>query len=434
MTITPGLRSILGNFSFLFGSQLLTTLIGAAYAVLLARLLGPELYGTLTYGYSWYLTFITLTYLGLDMVLAREVGRDPGQAPCLAGSTLALRAAAATCVAILSAVAGYVFEPDQTARPVLLILSMALLGRAIWLWCSSVFVAFEVTRRQLPIDLFFRPFELVIVIPTLWFLAPRSILAIAVIHTVLWWLQAAVGIFIVCRRVTRVDFTGLSGKALQLIGAGIPGAIYTLTVIWFLQAPIVLFRQIAGVGDTLGHFALSMQITGYLLTIPYLVGSVALPVLSRSAVRDDGKTRSAARAMLVAIPAVGAALSLLGTWLAPSLTSLVFGLEYLQAGRILGEAIWLLIPISLAIGLQQVLFSCRANLGLASIFSIVGIVAMVALYAPLTRAFSYHGALLATGIGMSIWAGGIALALVTAGILSRPPRDSLAGVAQGNLP
>ncbi|QEX15791.1 hypothetical protein FRZ44_10780 [Hypericibacter terrae] len=434
MRISPGLSSILRNFGFLLGSQMLTTLIGCGYAILLARLLGPDLYGTLTYGYSWYLTFITLTYLGLDMVLAREVGRDPARAPSLAGSTLALRAAIATLVAILSAVAGCVFEPNQTARPLILVLSGALLGRAIWLWCSSAFVAFEVTRRQLPIDLFFRPLEFVIVMLTLWFLAPQNILAIGIIHATLWWMQAAVGVFIVARKVTRIDFTGLSAKALRLIGTGVPGAIYTMTVTWFLQAPIVLFRQIAGVGDTLGHFALSMQITGYLLTIPYLVGSVALPVLSRSAVRDDGKTRSAARAMLVAIPAVGAALSLLGTWLAPSLTSLVFGLEYLQAGRILGEAIWLLIPISLAIGLQQVLFSCRANLGLASIFSIVGIVAMVALYAPLARAFSYHGALLATGIGMSIWAGGIALALVTAGILSRPPRDSLAGVAQGNLP
>jgi len=351
-----------------------------------------------------------------------------------AGSTLVLRAVAATLVTILSAGAGYVFEPDQTARSLLLILSIALLGRAIWLWCSSVFVAFEVTRRQLPIELFFRPLELVIVMLTLSFLAPSNILAIGVIHATLWWIQAVVGVYIVARKVTRIDFSSPFAKAWQLIGAGIPGAIYTLTVIWFLQAPIVLFRQVAGVGDALGHFALSMQMTGYLLTVPYLAGSVALPVLSRSAARDDGKTRSAAKAVLVVIPAIGVGLGLLGTWLAPPLTTLAFGPDYLQAGLILGEAIWLLTPISLAIGLQQILFSRRSNLGLASLSSILGILAMAALYAPLTEALSYHGALLATGIGMTIWAGGLVLALVTAGILARPAQDPMLRAAEGRAP
>ncbi|QEX21177.1 hypothetical protein FRZ61_10990 [Hypericibacter adhaerens] len=434
MTLSPGLRSILQNFGFLLGSQILTTAIGGAYAVLLARLLGPELYGTLTYGYSWYLTFITLTYLGLDMVLAREVGRQPAAGPSLAGSTLALRAAAATLVAILSAVAACLFEPDPTARFLLLILSVALLGRALWLWCGSAFVAFEVTRRQLPIDLVFRPLELLVVMLALWFLTPRNILAIAVIHTVLWWAQAAVGFVIVAGKVTRIDFSGISAKTLRLIGAGIPGALYTMTVIWFLQAPIVLFRQIAGTGDMLGHFALAMQMMGYLLTVPYLVGSVAMPVLSRSVARDDGKTRHAAKAMLVAIPATGLGLGLLGTWLAPPLIAVAFGADYLPAGQMLGEAIWLLTPISLAVGLQQILFSRRAGLGIASASAVLGVVAMALLYEPLTQTLSYHGALLAIAIGMVVWVGGLVVALFLSGILAKPAADPLLRAAEGRVP
>jgi len=433
MTIPPGIRSVLRNFSFLFGSQILATLVGGAYAVLLARLLGPGLYGTLTYGFSWYLTFITLTSLGLDVVLGREVGRDRSTAPVLAGSTLALRAIATIAIAFLSAGVALVMEPDPTARPLLLVLSVALLGRAVWLWCGSVFVAFENTRRQLAIDIAFRPTELCVTILILSFLAPQSILAVGIVHATLWWLQAAFGIAVILKRLTRVDFRGFALRAWSLLKEGIPGVVYTIAVTWFLQSPIVLFRQVAGMGDALGHFALAIQMTGYFLTVPYLVGSVALPVLSRSAARDDGKTRAAAIAMLVTIPAVGILLGLFGIWLAPPLIALVFGADYLQAGRILGEAVWLLTPISLAIGLQQILFSRRLMLRAASLSALLGIASMAALFAPLTRALSYHGALLATGIGMSLWAGGLVMALISAGVLAKPA-TAMRNAVPGRIP
>ncbi len=419
--IPPGIRSVLRNFGYLFGSQVLAILIGGFYAVFLARLLGPDLYGTLAYGFSCYLTLIALTYLGLDVVLARGVGREPGTAPALTGSTLALRAIAAAVASILLVAMVFVGEPDLVARELIYVLSAALLGRAIWLWCGSVFVAFENARHVLQIDLVFRPLEVLAVAFTLLFLAPKSIVAVGVVHTAFWWLQAAIGLIIVLKRITPIDFRASCGQARRLLVEGLPGALYTLTVIWFLQSPTVLFRQVAGTGDALGHFALSIQIIGYLLTVPVLVGGVALPVLSRSVARGDDKARTAAVAMMICIPTVGVVLGVLGVWLAPPLTTLIFGDRYLPTGRILGEAIWLLTPMSLATSLQQVVFSYSRNMWIASGSTILGVVAMAALYSPLTKALSYHGALLATGIGMTIWAGGLVIALIKGGILAKRP-------------
>ena len=425
-TMMPhGVRSVLRNFSYLFGSQALTTIVGACYAVFLARFLGPQLYGTLNYGYAWYLTFIAFTYLGLDVVLGREVGREPKSGPFLAGATLVLRAVAAAVVAVLSAVIACAAEPDAQARTLLYVLSAALFGRAVWLWCGSVFVAYEDTRHQFLIDVAFRPLELATAVLVLLFVAPKSIIAVGVVHAALWWLQAAVGLATILEQITAIEIRGLGRHAQRLIVEGLPGALYTLAVIWFLQAPTVWFRHLVGTGDALGYFALAIQIVGYLLIVPYLVGSVALPVLSRSAAREDGKTRIAAFATLIGVPAASAVLGVLALWLAAPVTALVFGARYLEAGRILAEAIWLLLPLSLAIGLQQIAFSHRGNLRLASLSTILGILAMAALYAPLTQAMSYHGALLATGIGMSIWAGGLVLTLAKAGILAkRPPAEA----------
>ena len=180
----------------------------------------------------------------------------------------------------------------------------------------------------------------------------------------------------------------------------------------------MLFRYLVGTGEALGHFALAIQIVGYLVILPYLIGSVALPVLARSAARADGKTRLAARATLIGVPAAGSLLGVLGLWLAPTMTVLIFGERYLETGRILAEAVWLLLPMGVAIGLQQIVFSHRCDPWITSLSSVLGIGTMAALYGPLTDAFSYHGALLATGIGAAIWAAGPVIALVKTGILS----------------
>ncbi|MEX0809111.1 MAG: oligosaccharide flippase family protein [Dongiaceae bacterium] len=420
----PSIRSVVRNSAYLVSSHGITTLLHLFYIVILARLLEPDLYGLLNYGVSWYLTFIALTYLGLDVVLSREIGRARDNAPALVGSTLALRGAAALFVSFLSVSIALVAEPDSGALGLILVLSIALFSRAIWLWCGSVFTAFENTRYILFLELGFRPIEILSVFIVLSFIAPKSVIAIACVHAALWTLQSAIAVVIITKRFTTLDFTQLARQSKRLLVEGIPGALYTLTVIWFMQSPTVLYRQIVGTGDSLGHFALALQIVGYLNIIPYLIGSVSLPVLSRSATRNDGNTRRAAIAVLTAIPLMGIALGLLGLWLAPPLTVMMFGEVYRPTGTILGEAVWLLMPISLAIGLQQVLFSVGRRQWPAAIGALTGIAAMAASYAPLTEAFAYRGALLAIGLGMTIWACGAIVALIRGGLLSARDQET----------
>ena len=409
-----GVRSVVRNSGFLIGSTTLTTLLRGVYVIVLARLLGPDAYGTLNYGISWYLTFIALTYLGLDVVLGREVGRGHNMVPSLVGSTFVLRAGVAVVVCVLSTIIAIVAESNSVARELLVIFSIALIGRAIWLWCMSVFSAFEDTRHVFFIEFFFRPLEIVAVVFVLLLLPHKSIFAVGVIHAALWWFQGTIGVFTVLRYVTPMDLSANWSQAKQLLVAGVPGGLYTLAFSWFMQAPIVLYRQTFGTGEDLGYFSLSIQVIGYLVIIPYLAGSAALPVLSRSAARGDGKDRTVALAMLTLIPTIGVVLAAVGMWLAPLLTELIFGVNFGYAGIILSEAIWLLIPFSLVIGLQQIAFA-RGSHVVVSLPGILGAVVMTGLFVPLAQALSYRGALLATGLGMTVWAGGVVIALIRRG-------------------
>jgi O-antigen/teichoic acid export membrane protein len=405
-----GVRSVIKNSSFLFSSHVLTTLLRIAYIIVLARILGPDAYGMLNYCLSWYLTFISLTYLGLDIVLGREVGRNHSSAPILVGSTFILRAGATLVVSVISALIAYLFEANPEAKILIIVFSLALIGRAIWLWCSSVFSAFEDTRHVFVLELIFRPLEIIIIVLLLLYSPFPAIILIGIAHTALWWLQAIAGLFTILKYVTPIKLRVNWPQARRLLAAGVPGALYILALSWFMQAPIVLYRQLLGTGDDLGHFALAMQVIGYLVVIPVLAGNAALPVLSRSAAREDGKDRMVALAMLLFIPAIGVLVSLFGMWLAAPLTAIIFGAKYVHAGVILSEAIWLLTPFSLAIGLQQLVFARGSRIRI-SLWGILGAITMAALFSPLTQAFYYRGALLATGLGMLVWAIGLMITL-----------------------
>ena len=417
---TPGLRSVVRNSGFLFGSHVARTLSRGVYIIVLARLLQPDDYGMLNYGISWSLTFLAFTTFGLDIVLGRDVGRREAGLPALVGSTFLIRVAAALVFTTCACATAFVVEPSSNSRELVIVFSLAIVGRAIWQWCVSTFIAFEKTLGVLSVELVFRPLEIVLILLILLVFTQQNLTAVAFAHAALWWMQSAVGVYLILSRVTPLDLRINRSYMRRLLVAGIPGALYILAITCFTQVPVVLYRLTIGSGEELGNFTLSIQVVGYLLAVPFIVATTALPVLSRSAARKDGKDAAIAVKTLIWIPVISLVFSAVGMWLAPPLTILVFGAEFAQAGVILSEAIWLLPPFILATGLQQIVFARSHDVN-ASLPALLGAIAMLVLFSPLAQILFYRGALLAVGVGLVTWSIGLVLILVKRRVLTRHP-------------
>lgn len=416
----PGLASVVRNSGWLLGSQIIAVVTRLLYVILLARWLAPNAYGLLNYGLAWYLAFIAFTYLGLDVVLSQRIGRTREGAGTLVRMTLALRLVAAMFACIAAAGGALLFEPDILTRKILLSFSTALVGRSIWVWCGSVATAFENTRPILVTDLIMRPLEVVLLILYLAILGP-NLVGIAAMHAALWTIQGILGVWIAMRMAGPFKFTGENISVRSLLKDGLPGASYALAVTFFLQAPIIVFRHTTGLTDTLGFFALALQMIGYLQVIPYIVSTAALPVLARSAARKDSKDRQVALAILALIPLVGAVLALAIGFIAEPMVNILFGPKYAPTAVMLGHAAWLLIPISLAISLQQFIFSKRLRSFGSWVSPLAGMAAGALLIPALSQLLGYVGVLLGTGIGMSIWAACAFGVLVASGFFRAPP-------------
>lgn len=405
-----GIGSIAKNAGYLIAANMLTYLVRAFYVVVLARLLGPDLYGLFAYGQSWYLAFLAFPLLGLGFILSREAGRDRATGGRLASQTLTLQFLATIVAAALCGVAGWFADGDPAVRPVLVVFSLALAGRSLSIWARQAFTAFEVSKYALHQDRICRPLEAVLGVAVL--LAGGGVLAVAAIHAAVWWFQALSGLAIVHRRITPLEFSWDRPTLARLLVLGLPIGLHTIFVTWLMQGPLVMYRHLADAAS-LGQLAVAIQVLALLSVVSGSVSMAALPVLSRTVARQDGKDlQFAAEALRMGLIS-GAVAGLAGMAIGPWLVSTLFGARYLLAGELLGPALWLLTPLTWGNGLAAVLVARGAYRGLP-LCGLAGAAALTLALPALVPGLGALGALLAAGLGAVAWA------LSSAAYLLRP--------------
>jgi len=377
--------------------------------------LGPEIYGVFSYALSWYLAFLSATYLGLNSIMAREVGRDRARGTAVVSRTLSVRILVTLGTAAVCAVTGWFFEQAPEIRSLLILFAVALVGRSLALWANGVFTAYEVSRYAFRQDTLFRILEVSAGITVL--LLGGGVFEVVAVHTVTWWLQALSSLTLVGRRLCPLRLNWSREVMFGLLVQALPIGLLTISENWLLQGPVVLLRHNGAGEHTLGQLALALQAFFVVGNVAWAVGMSGLPVLSRTVARGDGKDRVFARGVLRMGLLFGGLMGLAGMALGPPLVDLVLGSRYAQAGTLLGPALWLLIPLVWGTSLWPVLFA-HGRVWPAAAWAAVGALVMSTSLPAFVSGNGALGALLAAGTGMTVWAVGLVVVLAKDGELS----------------
>lgn len=412
-----GVSSIAINTIFLLGGRWLTTAIQGTYAIVLARMLGPELYGLYNYGLSWYLAFILLATLGLAAVLSREVGRNSEGRSKVVDQTLLIRLFTSIFVAAVSGSIGFFAESDPRVKKLLLLFSVALVGRSLAIWTKEVFNAYETNKYFLYQQALFRPLEALAGIIVL--IAGGNILAVAAVHALSWWLQAIGGFLVITKRITLIKIQWSWRSHLNILSQGIIICISQFMIFWLPFGVVILFRFLGGTDFGLGQLALLLQIFWVAFRIPESSGVAALPVLSRAAAKGGGRARLFAETMLRINLIFGAAVGLLGMGLGSWFVTLVFGPNYQQAGRLLGYALWLLVPYGCGFSLYSVYLAQKRDLKALG-HAATGAVAFTLGMLIFVPRLHVPGAILSLAAGMLVWTGGMIVDMAKRGQINIP--------------
>ena len=409
-----GVASIAINTMYLIGTRWFNQAVRLIYAIALAHYLGPELYGLICYGISWYLTFLPLTGFGIAAILSREIGRERNSGPRITSLTLTLRSSTAIIAAVTSGILGWFFETRPDVRIILIVFSIALVGRSIDAWTGAVFNAYEVNRFTFRIQAVFRTLECVV--GTALLIGGGGAMAVALVHAISWWLQALSGLELIRRRIVTIRLNWSWHELRDLIAKGLPLGFEFFMMTWLQTGVLVLFRHIAGSGNSLGQLALAMQAFVVMSSISTAAGMASLPVLSRSVARQDGKDLFFIMTSMKATFIFGGVAGLTALGGGPWLVDLIFGTRYIEAGHLLGLVMWLFIPFTCAITIGRVYLAMEQYLLLA-VCSGAGALVFTLTVPWLVSFLDTKGAVIAAGAGMVVWASILLWSLARSGEL-----------------
>jgi polysaccharide transporter, PST family len=126
--LSPGLRKILGNTSWLMLDRVVRMGLGLVVGVWVARYLGPAQFGMLNFSIAFVALFATLTTLGLELIVLREVLFNPADTSEILGTAFTLRTFGSIVAPLIAIAAVYGIQPnDATARLMVSVLSIGML-------------------------------------------------------------------------------------------------------------------------------------------------------------------------------------------------------------------------------------------------------------------------------------------------------------------
>ncbi|MDQ8204660.1 flippase [Pelagicoccus sp. SDUM812003] len=88
---SPGAKKVLNNFAWLVGERGITLLLALFVNIWLARYLGPELFGELSYVIAFVGLFGAFTYLGINGIAVRDLIEEKEKADEILGTVFALK-------------------------------------------------------------------------------------------------------------------------------------------------------------------------------------------------------------------------------------------------------------------------------------------------------------------------------------------------------
>ncbi|HEX2862211.1 MAG TPA: flippase [Lacunisphaera sp.] len=393
------LRRSIDNVSWLFADQLIRMVAGLLVGVWMARHLGPEQYGWLSYAIAVVGTVGALTALGLNAVVVRELVRAPAATEPWLGAAFFLKSVGAG-LGFLICVGVAWLQPAGTTpvRPLVIIVALGLFFQAL-----DVYDLLFQSRGRSRVSAYVRIAACVLanLVKVGLILGGASLLLLAAAG-VLELALCAAGWMWAGRKSTpnggrfRMDRDCVR----TLLRDGWPLALSGLAVHTQAYADQLVLGAMLGGGE-LGQYAAAMRLVGVFAFIPMVVQTVTAPEITRAKQDDERLYRRRLHSfyrlmfglfLLTAVPLVV---------FGPLATRLLFGPAYAGAAALLP---WLAFRLFFTnLGVARSLFITNEGLfRFALVTALAGAAANLALNLLLVPWWGARGAIVSSFVSFGL--------------------------------
>jgi len=326
-------QRIAANFSWLFLENIILMAVGLLVSIRVARYLGPEQFGMLSYALAFVALFRVISTLGLEEILTRDLVKMPEKTGEILGSALVLRLSAASLTVLLVSVAVAWMKRDvPLMRDLVIITSFAEIANA-----AMVFRRWFDAHLEAKYNVVASNAALLAVAALKLYL----VFVHAPIMSFVWanTLQVVVNAILVIsffarRHYGTVIITASKRMAATLIGDSWPRIPAGIALAVRDQLGAVLIGDMIGAAD-LGQYSMATRFYGLVAFIPGIVCSSLAPSLTVAKQAGEreymAKLSRMYRVLIVSFLAILPGVLFMSFWGIRWLC----GVEYAQAGHLL---------------------------------------------------------------------------------------------------
>ena len=389
---------IIRNVVWLSLDKFFKLFLSLVVGIWVARLLGPETYGELNYVLAIMMIITTISNLGMDSFLIKEILSNEAEKNRILGTAFFMRLISIPIVFLF--VLCYFFYLDLNAQYyyIFALLSLGLLISPLEL--IDIDFQSQLQSKQTIIaknsasiiGVLIKIYFLLNNKSLLWFVAATSFETFLSYAFLLYRYQTLHSIF-----NWEVNYPLVK----KILSIGWPFIISNLAVILYMRVDQIMIGNMVGEKE-LGIFSSAIRITENFLFIPTAIASSFFPTLV-NAKKNSTQTKYLylIQAYLIWTTRLAVIIALSTSMLSKFIIQTLFGIEYLDAYKVLIIHVWSLVPIFLGVASSQYLVI--ENLQNFNLYkTTIGLISNVLLNIILIPLYGALGAAIATLISYGI--------------------------------
>lgn len=317
-----------------YGLKVISAIFVTIYV---ARYLGPEQFGILSYALAIVAIFMAISRLGMESILVRDLARYPDERQAYMGTAFGLMLIAAFIGTALLAGLIYFLEADPQTRIYIWVISSSLLFQTFLVvdynFQSQVKAKYSSIAKSLALG-FSALSKLVLV----WLGA--DLFYFAVFHALD---HLVIALFLLFMHFLRKqpNFIYVFRKKLikPLLSSAWPMALSAVASILYMRVDQLMIKQMLGAEDLGVYVAASKIVEGWLV-FPFVISISLLPVIAKIKNESQIKCEKYLMALFSTLFWMSFAIASLTTLSADWIVAVTFGDEYEKSAAILIVSMW----------------------------------------------------------------------------------------------
>ena len=393
------LQAVLGNTGWLFADKVVRMGIGLFVGIWLARYLGPESFGQLSYAIAFVALFSAIATLGMNSIVVRELVRNPEKKNEILGSAFVLKLSGGCLAFIVALTAIWFMRPTDT-------LSFWLVGIIA---LGMIFQAFDAvdfwfqSKVQSKYTVYAKngAFLTASAVKIWLILNQAGLLAFAWVGLAEIML-GAVGLLFAFKATGNV-FSSIQVRwplAQNLLSKSWPLLLSGLAVTAYMRVDIVMLKEMVG-NQEAGIYSAATSLSEVWYFLPVVIVASLSPIIIKSRDTNPDLYISRLRRLYFFMVwlAIGVALplSILASWL----VGILYGQQYMEAAPVLAVHLWAGIAVFLGVASSQHLLAEKLQ-KISFYRTLIGLVCNIAMNLALIPKWGAMGAAIATVISYFI--------------------------------